>query len=920
MVGLGLAFLLAACGDQSDSPSEPVDSGGSAGSTGSTSTSGGPAGPAGGSTVGEPSGSLAGGTGGGTLGASGGEPSTGASGGPAAGTGGTLGGATGGGSPGGTTAEALGGTSAGGAGSNSGGTTAQDLGGTSGGDGSGGASPETTGGSSAAQSGGTAGGPTGGTTGTETGGTTAEDTGGTAASDTGGAGAAGEEQYTIPDSPPLDEDGSELWLRYPEVVLPGRLAEYRAALTHVVEAGDTPTLQAAEAELVEGLSGLTGVDLPVSGQPEGAGAVVLGTPESSSIVGALPLSERLGAVGSEGYVVEVADVQGQPAIVVAANTDVGVLYGSYALLRHIQSHRSLGDLALTGAPKIRHRVLNHWDNLDGGVERGYAGKSLWNWSALPGTLSPRYEAYARANASIGINGTVLTNVNADAQVLTTQYLDKVAALADVFRPYGIAVYLTARFSAPVQIGGLSTADPLSNDVRQWWASKADEIYQRIPDFGGFLVKANSEGQPGPQDYGRTHADGANMLAEAVGAHGGVVMWRAFVYSDESPTDRIRQAYDEFHPLDGQFAENVLVQVKNGPLDFQPREPFSPLFGAMAETPLALELQVTKEYLGQDTHLAYLGTLFEEVLDSDTYASGAGSTVARVIDGSLHGHTTSAIAGVSNVGNDANWTGSHFNQANWYAYGRLAWDPDLSAEEVAEEWVRQTLSNDPAVVAPVTEMMMGSREAVVNYMTPLGLAHIMASDHHYGPGPWVDNLSRAEWNPVYYHRADAQGIGFDRTASGSDAIGQYFDPVRQELGSRDTVPENLLLFFHHVGWQDSLESGRTLWDELVHRYSLGVDTVGEMRESWSTVEGRIDAQRFEEVSEFLEIQHYEARWWRDACLQYFRQFANLQISADYAQPANQLSFYQGLNCAGALTSSKPRCSPVYTGEPSPAILR
>ncbi len=720
--------------------------------------------------------------------------------------------------------------------------------------------------------------------------------------------------YERPASAPPDEDGSNLWLRYPLVVA-GRVEQYRAALSHVVDPGDSATLQAAEEELVLGLSGLTGVNVPVSAQPDGDGAVVLGTPESSSIVASLPLAERLAAVGSEGYLVEAAEADGRRVIVVAANQEVGVLYGAFALLRHLQSHRSVEGLALSGAPRIQRRVLNHWDNLDGSVERGYAGRSLWNWGALPGTLSPRYEAYARANASIGINGTVLTNVNADAQVLTSQYLAKVAALADVMRPYGIAVYLTARFSAPMEISGLGTADPSNQEVKDWWASKANEIYDLIPDFGGFLVKANSEGQPGPQTYNRTHAEGANMLAAALAPHGGIVMWRAFVYS--STGDRIRQAYDEFHPLDPSFSDNVMVQVKNGPLDFQPREPFSPLFGAMAETPLVLELQITKEYLGEDTHLAYLGPLYQEVLRADTYAEGEGSTVATVIDGSLHGHSISAIAGVSNIGSDTNWAGSHFNQANWYVFGRMAWDPDLSAEAIADEWVRQTLSNDPVVVGPVTEMMMESREAVVNYMTPLGLAHIMGTDHHYGPKPWEGSLSTPEWNPTYYHDADSQGIGFDRTSSGSNAVEQYFSPLREELANRDTIPDELLLFFHHVGWQEPMASGRTLWEELVYRYSLGVDTVDAMRTKWALASGYIDVARFDDVSSFLEIQHSEARWWRDACLQYFRSFANLEVPSGYAQPAHDLSFYQGLNCPSDVT--KPRCPSIMMDSPSPTIL-
>jgi alpha-glucuronidase len=749
-------------------------------------------------------------------------------------------------------------------------------------------------------------------------------TGGVGAGGAPGAGAGGtqasggqlgsDEEYPIPGNL-ADETGAELWLRYPEVPIPGRLAEYRAALTHVVSSGGGASTNLAEAELLKGLSGLTAANVTLSDALQGPGGVVIGTPATSTLIAGSPLAGRLAALGSEGYLVEAAELDGQPVIAVAASSEIGVLYGSFALLRHLQSHSSLAALTLSGSPRIQRRILNHWDNLDRSVERGYAGRSLWDWNALPGTLSPRYTDYARANASLGINGTVLTNVNANAQVLTASYLAKVKALADLLRPYGIKVYLTARFSAPVEIGGLATADPTNASVKQWWVTKVNEIYGLIPDFGGLLVKANSEGQPGPQDYGRSHADGANALAQALAPHGGIVMWRAFVYSAESPADRIKQAYEEFEPLDGQFDDNVLVQVKNGPLDFQPREPFHALFGAMPDTPLALELQITKEYLGQDTHLAYLGPLFEEVLQADTKATGDGSTVAKVIDGSLHGYAHTAIAGVANIGDDANWTGSHFNQANWYVFGRMAWDPDTTAERVAEEWVRQTFSNDPGVVAPVVDMMMRSREALVDYMTPLGLVHIMASDHHYGPGAWVDDLSRADWNPVYYHRADAQGIGFDRTASGSNAVSQYATPVGQAFASRDSVSDELLLFFHRVGWQDTLSSGKTLWAELVHRYSRGVDEVGALRAAWATVSGRIDAQRFEQATELLEIQHFEARWWRDASLAYFGQHSQLPIPSGYAAPAQALPFYEGLSCPADV--KKPRCPAVYSGEPSPA---
>lgn len=725
-----------------------------------------------------------------------------------------------------------------------------------------------------------------------------------------------DEPYPLPDSLPA-ETGAKLWLRYPKVPIPGRLAEYQAALTQVVSSGGGPSTDIAEAELVAGLSGLTGATVTVSAAVQGAGAVVIGTPTTSTVIAGLPLATRLAALGAEGYLVETADVAGQSVIAVAANSEVGVLYGTFALLRHLQSHSALSGLSLSGSPRIQRRVLNHWDNLDRTVERGYAGRSLWDWSALPGTISQRYKDYARANASVGINGTVLTNVNANAQVLTASYIAKVKALADVFRPYGIKVYLTARFSAPIEIGGLSTADPTNAGVKQWWADKATEIYGQIPDFGGFLVKANSEGQPGPQDYDRSHAEGANALADALAPHGGIVMWRAFVYSDTSPPDRIKQAYEEFKPLDGKFKANVLLQVKNGPLDFQPREPFSPLFGAMPGTPLALELQITKEYLGQDTHLAYLGPYYEEVLKSDTLVGGAGATVAKVIDGSLQNYTRTAIAGVANVGDDANWSGSHFNQANWYVFGRMAWNPDISAQKVADEWVRQTFSNDPAVVTPVVDLMMQSREALVGYMTPLGLVHIMASTHHYGPGAWVNDQTRVEWNPVYYHKADAQGIGFNRTASGSNAVAQYAAAAGQAFTSKDAAAEDLLLFFQHVGWLDKLSSGRTVWAELVHRYSQGVDDVATMRASWATVKGRVDAQRFDDVTKFLEIQHYEARWWRDASLAYFAQVSKQAMPAGYAPLAQSLSYYQGLSCPPDV--KKPRCTAVYTGTPSPAIL-
>ncbi len=752
-----------------------------------------------------------------------------------------------------------------------------------------------------------AGGGAAGSSGTSNGGSSAM-----AGTPNGGAGGTPQLEYPLPNPRPADENGAALWLRYPTVALAVRLEEYKTALKSVVGASSA-TLDVAKDELVRGLSGLTGQKLMTSAAVD-SGSVVIGTATSAEIKD-LPLAAKLAALGNEGYLVEASTTaSGKAIIAIGGNSEIGVLYGVFAFLRHLQMHQPLAGLALSGAPKIKNRILNHWDNLDGSVERGYAGSSIWKWNELPATVSPRYKDYARANASLGINGTVLTNVNANAQVLKPDYLAKVKAIADTLRPYGIKVYLTARFSAPKEIGGLATADPLDSGVKKWWQDKANEIYTLIPDFGGFVVKANSEGQPGPQEYQRTHVDGANTLADALGDRG-LVMWRAFVYSTTGSMDRIRQAYDEFHPLDGKFKSNVLIQVKNGPLDFQPREPFHQLFGAMPKTALALELQITKEYLGEDTHLAYLGPLFEEVLRSNVNASGG--TVAKVVDGELDGHTVSAIAGVSNIGSDANWTGSHFNQANWYVFGRMAWDPTLSSAAIAEEWVRQTFSNDPQVVTPVVDMMMRSREAVVNYMTPLGLAHIMGTDHHYGPAPWVNNLSTPEWNPYYYHKADSSGIGFDRTSSGSNAVSQYAANVAQIFGDRSKIPEQFLLFFHRVAWKDKLASGRTLWEELVHRYSQGVDEVQTMRQAWSGVEQRIDAQRFKEVADFLQIQHYEARWWRDACLAYFSKQSGLAIPAGYAAPAKSLSEYQSLNCPADV--KKPRCPAVYNGNPSPAIL-
>nr|WP_239474942.1 alpha-glucuronidase family glycosyl hydrolase [Sphingomonas sp. BT552] len=663
-------------------------------------------------------------------------------------------------------------------------------------------------------------------------------------------------------APALAEDGYDLWMRYPATTI---------APDSVSVRGDTPMLRVAAAEVRRAL-------------PAQAGAIVLArTAEVADLK--LPTA----TLGDEGYLIRAVRLNGRPVTLVTGNTDRGVLYGAFALIRQ-RATGAAGDL--TSAPRVKLRVLNHWDNLDGVVERGYAGRSLWDWWTLPDYKDPRYVDYARANASLGINGTVLNNVNAKAESLSPRYIAKAAALADIFRPYGIRVYLSARFSAPIELGGLKTADPLDPQVAAWWRAKADEIYRAIPDFGGFLVKANSEGQPGPRDYHRTHADGANMLAAAVAPHDGIVMWRAFVYADTDPDDRAKQAYTEFKPLDGRFAKNVIVQVKNGAIDFQPREPFHPLFGAMPKTPLMMEFQITKEYLGFATHLAYLGPLFAETLASDTFAKGAGSTVAKVVDGSLEGHTLTGIAGVANIGDDRDWTGSTFNQANWYAFGRMAWDPSLSAETVAREWAAQTFA--PAAVAPAVAMMMGSREAVVDYTGALGLAHVMATGHHYGPGPWVSDLKRPEWNPVYYHKADKRGIGFDRTKSGSNAVAQYAPPVAAKFADPATTPPGELLWFHHVAWDRRMPSGRTLWADLVGHYDAGVAYVVGMRTRWDTVKPVVDAERWQKTASFLAVQQREAQWWRDASLAYWMSVNGLPLPAGVAPPPHDLNWYKALS--------------------------
>lgn len=681
------------------------------------------------------------------------------------------------------------------------------------------------------------------------------------------------------------ENGYDLWLRYTKINNSALLSQYNRQIAYPAVTGQSQTITIIKDELTRAFAGLTGNNYTILSSPSKSSALVV----SKAVVSAFISIEELHKIGSEGYI-----IKSRPGYtIITGNTDTGVLYGVFHFLRLMQMHKNISNLNIVSAPKLKLRLLNHWDNLNRTVERGYAGFSIWNWHTLPGYIDQRYIDYARANASIGINGTVLTNVNANATVLTRPYLEKVKALADVFRPYGLKVFLTARFSAPIEIGKLKTADPLNEEVRQWWKEKVQEIYSLIPDFGGFLVKANSEGQPGPQDYKRTHADGANMLAEAVSPFNGIIIWRAFVYAAENPVDRHKQAYDDFVPLDGKFRDNVMVQVKNGAIDFMPREPFHPLFGAMPKTPLMMEFQVTQEYLGQGTNLVYLAPLFKEVLESDTYCKGKGSFVAKVIDGSINNHVLNGMAGVANIGNDINWCGHPFAQANWFTLGRLAWNYALSSEQIADEWLRMTYSNNSSFLAITSKLMMHSRDIMIQYSNPIGLHHIMGTGHHYGPAPWVSNLNRPEWNPVYYHKADSAGIGFNRTTSGSNAIAQYFPEVRKLWEDITTCEEKNLLWFHHVSWNHKMKSGRTLWEELCYHYYTGAEQVKQMQQTWMQVKPFVDKERFEQVTQLLAIQHSEAVWWRNACLLYFQTFSRQAIPPKYEQPDKPLNYYKNL---------------------------
>ncbi len=669
------------------------------------------------------------------------------------------------------------------------------------------------------------------------------------------------------------EDGSKLWLRFkdkPQVIfssIHGDASKTAVSEFHRVweEMGNNP--------------------IP-SSDSKGDNILIIGRSNEKLVRRLIPKRE-FSNLSDEGFIIKTILKDGITNTVVGAKTDAGLLYGVFHLLRLIQTGSSVSNLNIRENPSYDRRILNHWDNLDRTVERGYAGYSIWRWDELPQNVSERYSEYARANASIGINGTVLNNVNATPEILTLDYLEKVKAIADVLRQYNIKTYLSVNFASPKELGGLESSDPMKKDVQIWWKQKVFEIYQLIPDFGGFLVKANSEGLPGPMDYGRTHAEGANMLADALKPFGGIVMWRAFVYNPDG-NDRAKQAFNEFKPLDGKFRDNVIIQLKNGPIDFQPREPFSPLFGAMKETPIMAELQITQEYLGFSNHMVFLSPMWKETLDSDTYCCGKGSTVSRTTDGSIFNHKITAIAGVANIGEDTNWSGHHFAQSNWYAFGRLAWDNKLSSDQIADEWIKMTFTKEEEFVAPIKDMMINSYQTAVDYMMPMGLHHIFAWDHHYGPEPWCDIPgARPDWLPKYYHNADENGLGFNRTTSGSNAVSQYNSPLQEQFNNIETCPEEFLLWFHHAKWDYNMKNNKTVWDNLCYSYDKGVNQVRANQKTWDMMEEYVDRERFRHIQSKLRIQSRDAVWWKDACLLYFQQFSRKPIPYDIERPIHDL---------------------------------
>ena len=690
----------------------------------------------------------------------------------------------------------------------------------------------------------------------------------------------------------------KLWMQY--TALPEN-PEFESArnIVGATVLGDGPILDSAAAELERGLSGFLGRRIVVDrASTEGAqqergtdgGAndeegwrLVCGRAEDLQ-------AKFAGALGTdlpdgEGFAIR--SLAQFRTIVVASRSDRGVLYGVYALFRAILAGADLRNLQLRDQPKLDWRILNHWDNLDGSIERGYAGNSLWNWGDLPTIVDERYTDYARACASVGINGSVLNNVNTAPEILSPEYLAKVAAIAEVLRRWGIRTFLSVNFASPMRLGGLATADPTDQSVAAWWKAKADEIYDLIPDFGGFLVKADSEGQPGPYLYKRNHAEGANLLAEALEPHGGLLIWRAFVYG-HGETDRHKKAYADFVPLDGKFRKNAAVQVKNGAIDFQPREPVHPMFGAMKQTQLFMEFQITQEYLGQGNHVVFLAPMWKEILDFDmrTGLPGPGAaaqkaadktvaSVGNILAAPVRPGSPTGIAAVTNTGDREDWCASPMHQANWYAFGRLAWDYSLETADIAREWIRGTFGVDGKITQTMLPILLQSWETCIDYMTPLGLHHIMREGHHYGPDPGYDGGHREDWRSTYYHRADSRGLGFDRSRTGTGATEQYAAELAEVFDDPERCPEGYLLWFHHIAWDRALPSGRTLAEELPYRYRRGVEGAEALRRQWTKLEGLVDRDRYEAVLAKFDIQVADAREWEEVCTSYFLKFASRQ---------------------------------------------
>ncbi|GAA1134317.1 alpha-glucuronidase family glycosyl hydrolase [Streptomyces javensis] len=668
---------------------------------------------------------------------------------------------------------------------------------------------------------------------------------------------------------PPAEDGYDLWLRYRRVADPGQLHWYRVALGTLVWQGGGPLQRSAVDELVRGLGGLLGIRVRPRANAPAHAALVVGTPATSALIRELVPAADLAELGEEGYVVRRVTRRAGDFTVVAAHADWGVLYGAFHLLRLVQTRRPLERVDLTERPAAPLRMANHWDNDDGSIERGYAGRSFFDWEKLP-RLDDRYTDYARALASLGINGAVINNVNTPADYLAEPFLTKLAALAGVLRRYGVALYVTANFAAPIDLGGLDTADPFDPGVRDWWTKKAKEIYGKIEDFGGFLVKANSEGRPGPLDYGRTHADGANLLAGAVRPYGGVVMWRAFVHDTDAKWDR--QAYLDFTPLDGKFADNAVVQIKNGPIDFQVREPAHPLFGSLPRTNSMIELQVTQEYTGHATHLCYLVPQWKEVLDFDTLKAGEGSTVARVVTGRVHSYAHSGFAGVMNFGDARNWTGSHLAAANTHGYGRLSWNPGLSARDLADEWTRMTFGNDPHVVKTVSALLLDSWRTYEDYTSPLGTGYLT----HPPDGSVTGHFDPSPTTTTQFHKSDREGIGYDRTAATGDGYTELYAPAtRDAYESLENCPEELLLFLHHVPYTHRLDSGKTVIQHIYDTHFSGAARVAETLTDWEGLRRRVDHRRFTEVHRQFGEQLAEAAKWRDTLVAYWFELSRIR---------------------------------------------